>query len=388
MQDQDQDQDQDQRDQNQQDRPSKRPRCDSHLQHKEMDIHYLRPVAGTSSSDLRPMVARDTTEADQIQRHAEEESTRELSDDEDIVLSDVHIHPDNGRVDGRSMTSSFYLTTRNQDVVHIATESINSSEEHPEHDAEWEYEIHIQHAMGTSLRNVGSQVWMGCFLLIDYMMELDPLLRGSTVLEIGAGTGISSIACAKMTGTKKIFCTDFDTAILSNCKHNIDTNNLATEQAVTNIATRRLNWFLPRPMETMDDEEPDEFSWTARDIQEWKQEGAFIFGADVVYDDSLTDALVECLERLLPVSLPLNHPRYTHGRMAIITMEKRYNFSLNALDVVAQAHDYFVQRMGRSSLLQLRRLDATMIGRFCEYERGKDLELFQVTCRSSPGRAE
>lgn len=59
----------------------------------------------------------------------------------------------------------------------------------------------------------------------------------------------------------------------------------------------------------------------------------------------------------------------------------RYNFSLNELDVVAQAHDYFVQRMGRSTQLQLTRLDTRSVGRYCDYERTKDLELFQIACR-------
>lgn len=43
----------------------------------------------------------------------------------------------------------------------------------------------------------------------------------------------------------------------------------------------------------------------------------------VVYDDSLTDALVACLERLLCEPLPEDHPRKAEGRVAILTMEKR-----------------------------------------------------------------
>ncbi|KAG0347709.1 Methyltransferase-like protein 22 [Podila minutissima] len=236
--------------------------------------------------------------------------------------------------------------------------------------------------MGTSLRNVGSQVWMGCFLLTDYMVELGSLLDGCVALELGAGTGISSIASGILTNVRKMFCTDFDAAVLSNCQHNVDLNRTSIKPG-NKIVTRRLNWFLPCPMETVEGEVEDEYSWTPEDVREWTDEGAFIFAADVVYDDSLTDVLVECLEQLLTIPLPTGHPRHEHGRVAFMTMEKRYNFSLNELDVVAQAHDYFVQKMGRSTQLHLTRLDTGSVGRHCDYERTKDLELFQITCRQT-----
>ncbi|KAG0040895.1 hypothetical protein BGZ82_006768 [Podila clonocystis] len=205
------------------------------------------------------------------------------------------------------------------------------------------------------------------------MVDLGSLLDGCVALELGAGTGISSIASGILTNVRKMFCTGMsagrpaDTSIKPENK----------------VVTRRLNWFLPYPMETVEGEDEDEYSWTPEDVQEWTDEGAFIFAADVVYDDSLTDALVECLERLLTILLPTGHPRHEHGRVAFMTMEKRYNFSLNELDVVAQAHDYFVQRMGRSAQLHLTRLDTGSVGRYCDYERTKDLELFQITCRQT-----
>ncbi|KAF9421916.1 mRNA binding protein puf3 [Podila epigama] len=233
--------------------------------------------------------------------------------------------------------------------------------------------------MGTSLRNVGAQVWMGCFLLIDCMKEQEALLKGCVSLELGAGTGISSIASASLVDVGKLICTDFDTKVLANCQFNIEANSAYIRPDNT-VVTKRLNWFLPSPMECLEDEEPDQFSWTESDQSEWNAKGAFVFAADVVYDDSLTDALVDCLERLLTVPLPRDHPRHDHGRVAFVTMEKRYNFSLNALDVVAQAYNYFVQRMKQSTVLDLIEMDSTeaTIGRHCDYTRSKDLVLFQI----------
>lgn len=48
---------------------------------------------------------------------------------------------------------------------------------------------------------------MGCFLLTDYMVELGSLLDGCVALELGAGTGISSIASGILTNVRKTFCT-------------------------------------------------------------------------------------------------------------------------------------------------------------------------------------
>ncbi|KAF9979181.1 hypothetical protein BGZ73_005349 [Actinomortierella ambigua] len=53
-------------------------------------------------------------------------------------------------------------------------------------------------------------------------------------------------------------------------------------------------------------------------------------------------------------------------------MEKRFNFSLTDLDVVAQAYEYFVQRVARSSSIQAVLLDPPMT-KFCDYERSNDL---------------
>ena len=53
----------------------------------------------------------------------------------------------------------------------------------------------------------GSQVWMGCFLLIDWIVHIQELLNGTTVLELGAGTGLASIATDILIAVDRIYCT-------------------------------------------------------------------------------------------------------------------------------------------------------------------------------------
>lgn len=48
---------------------------------------------------------------------------------------------------------------------------------------------------------------MGCFLLIDWIVHIQQLLNGTTVLEIGAGTGLASIATDLLIAVDRVYCT-------------------------------------------------------------------------------------------------------------------------------------------------------------------------------------
>ncbi|KAF8945860.1 hypothetical protein BGZ47_001819 [Haplosporangium gracile] len=280
--------------------------------------------------------------------HDDEDQTHE----DDTVLSEVHIHPDNGLVDRRTITSTFFLSRKGQPILNCQKDNSpdNSSDkshlreqdddkdkdEKPDH---WDYSVEIKHAMGTDLRGV--------------------------VLEIGAGTGLASIATNILVAVDRLYCTDYDSDILQNCMANIDLNCPADE----NVMTRRLNWLMDDPMEPVEDNRKrDPFGWSSQEHRDWKDNGAFILAADVVYDDILTDALVDCLEKLLSEPLPVSHSRHYIGRVAYMTMEKRYNFSLDQLAVVAQAYEYFKIRIGRSSLIEAEEIDTSTLTRHCDYD--------------------
>ncbi|KAF9929335.1 Methyltransferase-like protein 22 [Linnemannia zychae] len=322
--------------------------------------------------------------------HDHDKTDDHNSDKDDTVLSEVHIHPDNGLVDRRTITSTFFFSQSgidtNEDnscLSRVENKSDDSDSDKngdggcSEDDLDsWDYEIQINHAMGTDLRGVGSQVWMGCFLLVDWIVHMQEQLQGAVVLEIGAGTGLATIATRLLTSVDRIYCTDYDSEILQNCKANIDVSGVSKD-----IKTRRLNWLMDDPFVTMEDDYSDVFDWSPQERQDWDNNGTFIFAADVVYDDSLTDALVDCLEKLLLKPLPASHPRYYIGRVAYMTMEKRYNFSLDELAVVAQAYEYFKDRMTRSDVLEAEEIDVSTLSRHCDYERTGDLVLFRICCK-------
>lgn len=49
------------------------------------------------------------------------------------------------------------------------------------------------------------QVWRGAFLMADFILSHRDLFQGCTVLELGAGTGVTSIVMA--TVAKRVYCT-------------------------------------------------------------------------------------------------------------------------------------------------------------------------------------
>ncbi|KAF9338600.1 hypothetical protein BGZ91_008420 [Linnemannia elongata] len=366
---------------------------DNNNTHCDKDTDHRNKRQRTTTEEI----TKSENRSDQLE-HEDDHDDEDQTNEDDTVLSEVHIHPDNGLVDRRTITSTFLLSLKGQPVLNSQQESCldnsisvsnnimvqdddqeNDKDVHDEELDLWDCAVEIKHAMGTDLRGVGSQVWMGCFLLIDWIVHIQELLNDTTVLEIGAGTGLASIATNLLIAVDRIYCTDYDNDILQNCMANIDLNCAADKK----VMTRRLNWLMDDPLEPVENDShtPDPFGWSSQERQGWKDNGAFILAADVVYDDSLTDALVDCLEKLLSEPLPVTHPRHYIGRVAYMTMEKRYNFSLDELAVVAQAYEYFKVRIGRSSLIEEEEIDASTLARHCDYDRTKDLVLFRIGCK-------
>ncbi|WCJ40719.1 hypothetical protein M5689_021628 [Euphorbia peplus] len=78
----------------------------------------------------------------------------------------------------------------------------------------------------------------------------------------------------------------------------------------------------------------------------------------MIYSDDSTDCLFNVLEKLMSFSTQ---------KVLYLALEKRYNFSLDDLDVVANGYSHF--------LSYLRKEEEYMRG----YERGRDAELWQIS---------
>lgn len=230
--------------------------------------------------------------------------------------------------------------------------------------------IQIEHTMATPLEDVGKQVWRGALLLADYVLSQRDLFQGCTVLELGAGMGLVSIVAATVAST--VYCTDVGADLLAMCQRNIILNNPLTTPTGGVVKVRTLDW--------MEDELCTDpavpFSWSEEDISDLYSHTTVLLAAEVFYDDELTDAVFRTLGRLAG--------RLRHACTAILSVEKRLNFTLKHLDVTCEAYDHFraalreLETRARGPLrFTVQPLDTTFPQRLV-YERLPQLELWRI----------
>ncbi len=63
----------------------------------------------------------------------------------------------------------------------------------------------LEHALCTTLQNVGNQVWRGSLLLADFLLYYNGNFESSTILELGGGVGLVSIVASLF--CHLVFCT-------------------------------------------------------------------------------------------------------------------------------------------------------------------------------------
>lgn len=231
--------------------------------------------------------------------------------------------------------------------------------------------IRIEHTMATPLEDVGKQVWRGAFFLADFILSKPLMFRGATVLELGAGTGLTSIIMAAK--AKTVYCTDVGEDLLNMCKKNVSLNRHMMEPAGGDVRVRQLDW-LQHDLYTDADVE---FGWTEEEVADLYNNTTIIIAADVCYDDDLTDGLFRTLCRLCS--------NFLHICTIFISIEKRMNFTLRHMDVSCDAYKHF-----RHCLSQLQDLEdgrcsfrveqlPSNFAQFLLYERIEQLELWKVT---------
>lgn len=95
---------------------------------------------------------------------------------------------------------------------------------------------------GTPLVRVGEQIWTGALILADYIASNRQLLKGKTILELGAGTGFVSLVVAHMVDDAVVYCTDTGDSVLANCREALATNPPSGSSV---MHVRELDWTRP-----------------------------------------------------------------------------------------------------------------------------------------------
>ncbi|XP_047636493.1 methyltransferase-like protein 22 [Phacochoerus africanus] len=230
--------------------------------------------------------------------------------------------------------------------------------------------IKIEHTMATPLEDVGKQVWRGALLLADYILFRQDLFQGRTVLELGAGTGLASIIAATVART--VYCTDVGADLLAMCQRNIALNSHLTATGGGVVKVKELDWL--KDDLCTDPEVP--FSWSEEDVSDLYGHTTVLLAAEVFYDDDLTDAVFKTLSRLAH--------RLKNACTAVLSVEKRLNFTLRHLDVTCEAYDHFrscLQRLEKLADGRLRFSVEPVDASFPQhlvYERIQQLELWKV----------
>ncbi|KAL5018708.1 hypothetical protein ScPMuIL_004430 [Solemya velum] len=238
-------------------------------------------------------------------------------------------------------------------------------------DMVWTHVVMLEHSLATELQDVGQQVWMGALLLCDFIIHNWLQFKDKVVLDLGAGTGLTSIVASMF--SQKVFCTDIGDEVLEQMHRNIQLNsNLSGKN---NISIRELDWFRDESYPV-----PDEVRQLQ--IEDWELEQTqIILAAEVVYDDVITDAFFRTIYSILS----------RRPMVLFMALERRYLFTLSKLDVDSPAYEHLVDCLDQLTCLSedggvqytYTRLD-TDFSQYFTYTRVKELELFEVKS-SFPG---
>lgn len=82
---------------------------------------------------------------------------------------------------------------------------------------------------------LGWKTWNAAVVLVDFLGSQLETFRDKEVLELGCGTGLSGIFCAKF-GAKSVLMTDFNQTVLETVTENAKLNGLP------NVSIKRLDW--------------------------------------------------------------------------------------------------------------------------------------------------
>ena len=217
-------------------------------------------------------------------------------------------------------------------------------------DRQEEGKLVLEHRVTTNLQHVGLQVWRGALLLADYILSNPDLFKDKTVLELGAGVGLTSIVASFL--ADKVICTDVDVeGILKLISKNFLRNSAYCKSKILIKELDFLNLQWPTFLHKRIDE------------------ATIILAADVIYDESITEGFVLTLAKLLNSESP---------KAAYVALEKRYVFTTANMDTVAPMYEEFLKCIEKQNLnwhIEYIKID---FPRYFKYDRVRHMILMKI----------
>ena len=210
--------------------------------------------------------------------------------------------------------------------------------------------------MSSSVDLVGLQVWRGALLLADYILANPSMLAGKHVLEVAAGTGITSLVAGMFART--VVSTDVDRGdILPLIRRNARRNREAL--ASCDFSVTELDFFWS--------------SWP-EELRTHFSECEVILAADVVYDKDITQHFFKTLTSLLSLG----------PKVALIAIEKRLHAGEDG-QIVAPNYEIFLKSLSdlnQSRLNQNTTVEVSSVNldftKSLQYTRVSELNLFKI----------
>ncbi|XP_045526473.1 methyltransferase-like protein 22 isoform X2 [Pieris brassicae] len=213
----------------------------------------------------------------------------------------------------------------------------------------------LEHSFKTKIALVGLQVWRGAFLLGDLLIHLgvNGELEGKTILELGAGTGLTSFVAGIY--AKKVVCTDIDLGgILDLIKINARCNSKLIKSE-----------FIVLPLDFTN------LNWNAALFKEIQQTD-IIIAADVIYDDDVTSAFVSTVQKILDTNPP---------KTIYIVLEKRYVFTIEHMESIAPCYETFLALLDKVKCDWIVEQLPLNFPKYFTYDRVKELVLWKISSK-------
>ena len=198
----------------------------------------------------------------------------------------------------------------------------------------------------SSLEDVGKQIWAGSMLLSDLLLSQQLNINNEVVCELGCGCGLLGVILMSYTHPSNLYWTDYEARILDLAGRNYNVNahilNDINLDSSCQPRFRLLDWstyasnsnYTSNTNSTSSSSTssaPSKYVWTEQDNALFNNNRVVYLAADVIYDDELTVSFFTMLQQ-----------RMKYNDILYLSLEKRFNFELAYMSVVAHSYHTFL----------------------------------------------